>query len=211
MSYNTQPEQYVIQLAGRTFFDPAEVGTPSDHVVRQLQEVDTRVAKHRLLPSMLTALFDDAVHHIYGDDETKARRVIARAERRFGTARVRKLVKQKSPLLNRLGTPNYKVIPDAYLIDRLNMTIVCYEIEDTNPLKADVLIRYGNLWALLEYFAWDLHLIAYDIYGHHRIVLPFDAGVMAAEIRRNKQLSAEPRVSGLRYADPCEKRRPDPI
>jgi hypothetical protein len=189
MSHNTEPEAYVIHLAGRTFFNPAETGTPSDRIVRLLQQTDPRIVKYRFNSAVGAALSKDALVDIYSDDRAKADAILKRAERRFGKTRLRELLRRKSELLGRIGTP----LPDAYMIDDQNGTVVCYEIEDTNSLKADVLIRYSNLWSILEYLAWDLHLIAYDIYGHHRIVLPFDAAVMAAAVRRSKRAKSQGR------------------
>jgi hypothetical protein len=181
----------VIHLAGRTHFNPTETGTPSDRVVRLLQQSDERVKKYGFASAVLAALAEDALIDIYHDDEAKAQAIFRRAIRRFGKKRIEELVRRKSELLRSLAARNCKVIPDAYIVDRQNGTVVCYEIEDTNPLKTDVLIRYSNLWSILEYLAWDLHLIAYDVYGHHRIVLPFDAGIMADAIRRHKRAKAE--------------------
>lgn len=74
------------------------------------------------------------------------------------------------------------MIPDAFLIDKERRTIVCYEIEDTHPLNPRSIVAYGRVWSTLEYIYWDLHLIAYDPYGHPRCIVYPHAKLVAAEI-----------------------------
>ena len=48
--------------------------------------------------------------------------------------------------------------------------MVCYEVEDTNPMNPHSLMRYADAWWTLDAIYWDLHLLAYDIYGHPHVI-----------------------------------------
>lgn len=82
-------------------------------------------------------------------------------------------------------------IPDAYLIDKDSRTVVCYEIEDQHHLNLNSIGTYGAAWWTLEYIYWNLHLIAYDIYGNSRIVNLPESEFLARELRNKRAPSIE--------------------
>lgn len=58
----------------------------------------------------------------------------------------------------------YRVIPDAYLIDESARTAYLFEIEDTNPLSADKLRKLSEIWWRLDCIGWELRVFLIDRY-----------------------------------------------
>ena len=75
-------------------------------------------------------------------------------------------------------------------MDTDNMTVVCYEVEDTHPLNVNSIGTYARAWFTLEYIYWDLHLIAYDIHGHSKPIIFPHAALVARKLRLEKSRSA---------------------
>lgn len=59
---------------------------------------------------------------------------------------------------------NYRVIPDAYLIDELAKTAYLFEVEDTNPLSADKLRKLSEIWWRLDSIGWEMRVFLIDRY-----------------------------------------------
>jgi hypothetical protein len=118
---------------------------------------------------VLKAIFKDALAGEFMN-ECYGTAVIARLERRFGKAKANKILCKHCEILD-AWKERCRFIPDAYLIDHDQRTVVCYEIEDWNPMHPHALMRYADAWWTLEAIEWDLHLITYDIYGHPREIM----------------------------------------
>ena len=176
MGLNTFPDQYVHDICdylNPTRWDPAV--TFSGRIVQALREREPRLATRDFRRAVLAAVFDDSIADAFHGAETYARRVFARAQRRFGKKRARSLVLERSVILRMIRNMENRPLPDAFVVDFENSTIVCYEAEDTHPLNVDTVARYGRLYWLLEALVWDLHLIAYDVFGNHRVLDVFSA------------------------------------
>ena len=78
-------------------------------------------------------------------------------------------VRAVDPDIDREG--RVAVIPDGWFIEKgsrkkgFDATLTCVEIEDGNPLTADKLYLYCDLWDTLEYYYHDLRLFVFDRYG----------------------------------------------
>ena len=184
--YNTEPDQYVLAVTDIILRVPVAPGsTPSHRMVDALRATDSRVQKYGFRAAVLDAIFDDAVDQNY-EDESKALRLRQRLERRFGRRRARKMLISRVEVLESWKNRDGNFVPDAFLIDDENRTVVCYEIEDTHPLNVSSIRAYANAWYTLEYIFWDLHLIAYDIFGHHKIITLPTAELIAINLRAPK-------------------------
>lgn len=174
----------MIDIAGAV--RPARGRSRSEVVVEALIERNPAVRTSRgFHRSVFDAIFDDAFFNWFGylpnDSE-----LFARASRRWGRRRALELVVAKVEELN--AWRSCRFIPDAFLIDSPKRTVVCYEVEDTNPLKQKPLRQYSVGWWALSEIWWDLHLIAYDVYGNHRIISAPEAGVLGAAYGPNARL-----------------------
>jgi hypothetical protein len=136
---------------------------------------------------VLDAIFEHALIEFYGDDEEYVKRLVARAGRRFGAKRARKLLIDRCDYLHTWKYRDATFRPDGYLIDVPNWTVVCYEVEDTHPLNPDSIEEYVAAWYNLDYIYWDFHLISYDIYGHPRVHSLPVAGFISDHVRTERQ------------------------
>jgi len=59
---------------------------------------------------------------------------------------------------------NYRIIPDAYLIDQQAKTAYLFEVEDTNPLSADKLRKLSEIWWRLDSIGWEMRVFLIDRY-----------------------------------------------
>jgi hypothetical protein len=185
LSYNTNPNDYIINLTDKIRDNEVYGRTASNRVVYALQltrpEIETRGFRRKVLE----AIFDDGVSSEFYDDKYRER-LLTRLYRCWGKAKTKRILLQRCDVLWAWKYRDSHFIPDAYLIDQENKTIVCYEVEDTHPLNPFSVGEYAAAWWTLEYIGWDLHLIAYDIYGNPRIVAFPEADFMSSKIRRVK-------------------------
>ena len=66
-----------------------------------------------------------------------------------------------------------RVIPDAYVIDEHEKTVIVYEVEDTSRIDNTKMGSYVDLsWILDEEF-WGLCLVVVDRWGNANAVEPF--------------------------------------
>jgi hypothetical protein len=170
--YNHTPANgYILDVAGRIMPADRPGLSPSDRVVRALQAVDPRIQARGFRAKVLDAVYLHALgeHFNPHDDEEYVNRLIPRVERKYGKRRARELLLQRCEILETWRHRDATFRPDAFLIDAPNWTVVCYEVEDTHPLNPYSIGEYEAAWHCLDYIYWDFHLIAYDVYGHHRV------------------------------------------
>ena len=185
-SHNTDPNNYIVEIAGKVRDIERNGLTPSQRVVRALQLVRPEIATHGFRKNVLESIFDDGVASEFYDDKYRER-LLNRLYRWWGKERTKRALLERCEILGTWKYRDSRFIPDAYLIDQENKTIVCYEIEDTHPLNIFSIREYAAAWWTLEYIYWDLHLIAYDIYGNPRIVAFPESDIIASEIRQLKR------------------------
>jgi hypothetical protein len=184
---NTRPDDYVLRLKAVPSAGPS---SRSNRIVDLLRQADARIAPGREFhASVRNAIFDDALRLHYMNDEPFASAVYARAIRRWGKQSTRIRVGHCCEAL--ITWNECKFVPDAYLIDAERASIVCYEIEDTHPINHSSILAYGYAWWALNEIYWDLHLIAYDIYGHARIYRFPEADLIAQVHERGKLATAD--------------------
>jgi hypothetical protein len=186
--YNTNPVDYAFDLVGKIPRSKDHLVSPSNCVLAALQKACPSVQTKLFRRSVLEVIYDDCLADVWEDGKYRAR-LVARLERRFGKAKARSILVERVDLLNTWRFRDALMIPDAYLVDAANKTVVCYEIEDSHPLNPRSINEYGAAWWNLEYIFWDLHLIAYDIYGHARIIVFPEAHFIAGHIldRRHRE------------------------
>jgi len=63
-------------------------------------------------------------------------------------------------------------VPDAYWIDCENKTVFIFEIEDTNMIGVNKLLKICDAWALLDSVWWQLYVFIIDRYLSNWRVLP---------------------------------------
>lgn len=176
MPINSQAADYAFDLRQRLPQIP-KMKTPSHRVISALQKIDSRIQSSGFREAVLSAIFKDAVEEYFGfGSDEYGWKVVSRLQRRFGIRHARKVLNKRCDSLYCWKYRDGSFLPDGYLIDAENRTIVCYEVEDSLHLYRGRLIKYSNSWWNLEALCWDLHLIAYDIWGHPRIIdiLAFD-------------------------------------
>jgi hypothetical protein len=188
--YNHTPaDGYILQIVGTIHPNDRSHRSPSHRVVSALQGLNPRIQTKGFRSAVLDAIFEHAVveHFDDVDDEAYGRRLLDRLKRRYGAKRTRELLVDRCDVLNTWRHRDARFRPDAFLVDAPNWTVVCYEIEDTHPLNSRSILEYAAAWWCLDYIYWDLHLISYDIYGHHRVHDLAIAGVLSQHIlkRRN--------------------------
>lgn len=188
--YNTAASDYAWQLSGHISRKLESGSSPSKRVIQALQKSDPRVRTVGFRRTVLDAIYFDGVNSGY-DDENYSKRLIDRVIRRYGKRVAYRILIKRSEILETWKHRDATMVPDAYLIDEANKTIVCYEVEDSHPLNINSIGGYSAAWWNLEYIYWDLHLIAYDIYGHPRCIHYPEAGFIAREIRENRKMRSE--------------------
>lgn len=57
------------------------------------------------------------------------------------------------------------LLPDAWLIDPDCMSVICFEVEDSNRLNSAKIDRYVSLWWHLDNFYWEIHLLCVGRWG----------------------------------------------
>jgi len=190
MYNHTPPDSYVLDIVGRVHLNSRPARSPSHRVVRALQTVEPRIVTTGFRSTVLNAIFDHALIEHFNDDEEYVRKLIPRLERRYGKKRTRHLLIQRCDILNTWRYRDARFIPDAFLVDAANWTVVCYEVEDTHPMNPSSIAEYAAAWHNLDYIYWDLHLISYDIYGHPRVHLLPVAGVISQQVRDERKKDA---------------------
>jgi hypothetical protein len=166
---NTSPDDYAVDLSARMTQSSPGLGTPSSQVIRALQENRAGVKTHGFRRSVLEAIFEDGFRAYFSNSDYAAR-VRGRLERFYGRANTQRVLCNCCEVLRCWWYDDPRFIPDAYLVDSDNHTIVCYEVEDYHPLTPHSILRYAGSWYTLDQIYWDLHLVAYDIYGNPRVV-----------------------------------------
>ena len=144
---------------------PIDGLTPSNRVVKALQGACPSVRTIGFKKEVLKAIYEDACEDLPKEWRDK---YLRRLKRWTGPGYLKHFYQRFEILAS--WKERYAVVPDAYFIDAANKTVVCFEIEDHHHLKRHKIERYGGAWWCLEYIFWDLHLIAYDIYGNPRII-----------------------------------------
>lgn len=196
--YNTSPRDYAPDISGVVRIVETQKYTPSKRVVLALQRGNKNIQTKGFRRSVTEAIFDDAIEQEYPDDEYRKR--FLRRLHRWSGKNARNILLDRSEILETWRTRDGNFIPDAYLIDKANRTVVCYEVEDQHPLNASSIGAYGAAWWTLEYIYWGLHLVAYDIYGNYRIVNLPESEFLAHDIReariRKSSERAAQRASG---------------
>jgi hypothetical protein len=180
--HQTNPRAYVLDIAEAMRQISDKEITQSNRIVRALQLVRPDIAKESFRKKVQQAVFVDAIASDH-PNPGYAERFIARAERRFGKLKARKLLFERSDILQTWQYRDAKFVPDAFLIDKERRTVVCYEVEDYRPLNPFSIGKYAAAWWTLEYIYWDLHLIAYDIFGNPRIIAFPHSEFVARDLR----------------------------
>lgn len=181
--HQSDPRAYVVNVTEALRQISDEGLTQSQKIVRALQIVCPEVATKGFRKRVQEAMYIDAIGSDY-TDPGYTERLIARAERRFGKHRARKFLFDRSEVLQTWKNRDAKFVPDAYLIDKSKKTVVCYEVEDHHPLNPFSIGEYAAAWWTLEYIYWDLHLIAYDVFGNPRIIAFPSSEFIAYELRK---------------------------
>ena len=184
MTLNTKPEDYIIDLLGKIPTEQEEGVTPSKNVRTALQSTHPDVKIKRFRQTVLEAIFEDGVEEQYGSPDLKDK-LIYRVVRRFGKKRAKEILASRCEILNSWKYDS-RFVPDAYIVDTDRKTVVCYEVEDHHPLNPFSIGGYADAWFTLEYIYWDLHLIAYDVYGNPRIVALPESEFIARHIRKKR-------------------------
>ncbi len=184
--YNTDAGDYAWQLASHISRTLEAGSSPSKRVIKSLQAADPRIRTAGFRKTVLDAIFFDEVNNDY-DDEEYSKKLIERITRRYGKKVAHRTLVARCEILETWRHRDASMVPDAYLVDEANKTLVCYEVEDSHPLSIHSIGAYSGAWWNLEYIFWDLHLIAYDIYGHPRIIHYPEAGFIAREIRETRK------------------------
>jgi hypothetical protein len=185
MSYNTRPNEYVVDLRGLVRLIPEGDYTASKRVVLALMAADCRVAATGFRKAVTNAIFDDVVEQNY-PDENYRNKLIRRLDK-WTSDKSRKVFLARCEILECWINRDSRFIPDAFIVDCERRTVVCYEIEDSHPLSPFSIGEYGAAWWTLEYIYWDLHLIAYDIYGNSRVIDFPESDFLAHEERMKRK------------------------
>lgn len=181
--HRSDPRAYVMNV-GETLRQISEERlTQSQKIVRALQILRPEISSKGFRKRVQEAIYVDAIGSDH-PDPGYAERLIARAERRFGKLKSRKLLFERSEILQTWKDRDAKFVPDAYLIDKDKKTVVCYEVEDHHPLNPFSIGEYAAAWWALEYIYWDLHLIAYDVFGNARIIAFPSSEFIAHDLRK---------------------------
>ena len=180
--HNSNPFNYVLDISS-AISSVKEVNlTPSHRVVRALQMIKPEICTKRFASKVLDAIFNDGVEEELFDESYRTR-YVRRLNRWFGKSGAKRLLIKRCEILDCWKNRDSGFVPDAFLIDTENKTIVCYEVEDHHPLNPFSVGRYSNAWWTLEYIYWDLHLIEYDIYGNARVIAFPSSDFLSREVR----------------------------
>lgn len=182
---NTEPSRYVLDIYGALGGLREVETTPSNRVVLTLQAENPSIKTKEFRKSVLSSIFDDAVEQHFNDKDYEERYV--RRLKRWAGKNYRQRLIESCEILSTWRYRDARFVPDAYLIDSENSTIVCYEVEDSHPLNPFSIGEYGAAWWTLEYIFWDLHLIAYDIYGNSRVIALPHSEFMARHERKTRE------------------------
>lgn len=182
---NTAPEDYIISLTGKVMRAEQLGKTPSEQIIYSLQANNPKIATKGFYKAVLNSILEDALKQEFFDDKYR-QKLVTRLERRFGKLRTRRVLIEQCDILYSWKHRNSRFVPDAFLLDAENRTIVCYEVEDSHPLNLYSIKKYADAWWTLNYIYWDIHLITYDIYGHPRIILFPEAGFVATDVHNKK-------------------------
>lgn len=163
--YNSDPEGYAENLCEAISMSAADDRTPSKRVVMALQAAMPNVKTAGFKAKVLDAIIEDACE---GKSKEWRSKYLRRLKRWMGPDYQQRFYNRFEILAS--WRERFPIVPDAYLIDAQKKTIVCFEVEDQHHLKPAKLEHYGGAWWCLEYIYWDLHLIAYDIYGNPRVI-----------------------------------------
>lgn len=163
--YNSDPEDYAANLCREVSRITAEDHTPSKRVVMALQAAMPNVMTAGFKAKVLDAITEDACE---GKSKEWRSKYLRRLKRWTGPDYQQHFNNQFEILAS--WRERFPIVPDAYLIDAQKKTVVCFEVEDQHHLKLVKVEHYGGAWWCLEYIYWDLHLIAYDIYGNPRVI-----------------------------------------
>ena len=170
--YNTAATDFLIDTTYLGRFPRNEGETASNWIIRYFQSIDARVTKYGFKQNLLAAIAKDSIAEDHGDRYAEA--YIRRLSKWCRKKDQKKHLYRKTDILDSLNIDRVKIVPDGHLIDVKKKTVVCYELEDKHPLNDNSIAKYSKLWWALEYIYWDLHLIAYDVWGNHRIIkFPF--------------------------------------
>lgn len=183
--YNTSPHDYVVNITGLVRSVPDGDYTPSKQVILALQAADFRIATRGFRKAVTEAIFRDTIEQDY-PEKSYRERFIRRLDK-WTKKKSTTVLLDKCEILETWRKRDSRFIPDAYLVDSKKRTIVCYEVEDHHPLNPFSIGEYGAAWWTLEYIYWDLHLIAYDIYGNHRVINFPESEFLAREVRAKRK------------------------
>lgn len=183
--YNTGPENYVIRITGKILLSKQRAQTPSHSVVEALRQERPDIQTNGFRRNVLDAIWDDAVEDGLGGGPQQERYL--RRLNRWAKSNAREHLMKRCEILDTWRNRDSRFVPDAYLIDAANKTVVCYEVEDQHPLNPNSIGKYAAAWWCLEYIYWDLHLIAYDIYGNWRIIQLPESEFLARHVRGTKR------------------------
>jgi len=162
MYNHTPPESYILDIVGGVHQQDSKL-RPSARVVRALQALDARIVTKRFRTTVLNAIFDHAVVQHFNDDEAYVGRRIARLQQRYGKKRTRELPIERCDILNTWRYRDARFIPDAYLVDTPNWTVVCYEVEDTHPLNPFSIEEEGDAIVSKSYGHVSKRITAQDL------------------------------------------------
>ena len=175
--------------------------------------IKPEICTKRFASKVLDAIFNDGVEEELFNENYRTR-YVRRLNRWFGKSGAKRLLIKRCEILDCWKNSDSGFVPDAFLIDPENKTIVCYEVEDHHPLNPFSVGRYSNAWWTLEYIYWDLHLIAYDIYGNARVIAFPSSDFLSREVRdrRNPPIAWLPTsaqaMSGRRPPNQVQQRYP---
>lgn len=131
------------------YFVKSNAVTPHNAVVSTILAQHPTARKRGFKKAVLEAVRQDAIEHGYLDE----------------------VVDQFS------GSNSVRIVPDAYLIDSQEKTVVFFEVEDNSRLTPEKLHEYANTALCLDGIQWELVLVSFDIYLNGRVI---DLGMFLA-------------------------------
>ena len=137
--YNTDPEAYSKNLSAVMSQVLLDGLTPSNRVVKALQSVYPGVRTVGFKKAVLKAIYEDAC----GDVPKEWRDKYLRRLKRWTGPGYLKHFYERFEILA-AWKERYAVVPDAYLIDPVKKTVVCFEVEDHHHLKPRKIACYGG-------------------------------------------------------------------
>ena len=148
--------------------------TASDALVAALRQANPSIQVGKFRRNVQDAIEEDCIAEYCGHDDDHKVAFVKWLQSRYS----RKELQEKILIGNgrSLGLSDVaemwkrrcSIVPDAYLIDPVNRTVVCFEIEDTHPLSRNNMQKYVNIWWVLEAIEWDLVMKAYNVCGDCR-------------------------------------------